>query len=663
MATTEKNILFKLYAIAAAMFVFAIAITGKMLSIQVSDGAHYRALANERNVKNDTIQANRGNIYADDGSLLATSISKYDIRFDAVTVKQSTFDKHIKALSDSLAIMLGKNSRYYQQKLKRARKNKKRYELIARNLRYSDYKRIKGFPLFNLGAYKGGLIIEQRTVREHPIGKIARRTIGYERSDGQGNYTRPGIEGGYIDYLKGVNGHRLKQKIAKGQWKPINDENEVEPQDGYDLITTINVNIQDIAYHALLEQLKAYEADHGTVIVMETKTGEVKAMANLGKASNDTYYERLIYGVGESHEPGSTFKLMAMVAALEDKVIDTSYVVDTSGGVMTFFGKYKVVDSKRGGYGKISAARAFEVSSNVGLVKIINNHYKNNPKRFVESLYKMNLNDKLGLKIKGEGSPKIPHPDQKDWSGISLPWMAYGYGVALTPLQTLTFYNAIANNGEMVRPRFVKEIRSWDKPVEVFDKDVINPKICSQETIDKVKEMMKNVVVRGTASNLYSKDFSMAGKTGTCQTNYSQGKSEVEYVASFSGYFPADNPKYSCIVVIHKPNKQKGYYGADVAGPVFKKIAQKIYKDAPIIDEVELNGIAQVEEKNYAVYSELMGQKKVPSVVGMTAMDAIALLENLGLKVVIKGEGIVKRQSLKKGEAIDRNKTIVLELS
>ena len=663
MATTEKNILFKLYAIAAAMFVFAIAITGKMLSIQVSDGAHYRALANERNVKNDTIQANRGNIYADDGSLLATSISKYDIRFDAVTVKQSTFDRHIKALSDSLAIMLGKNSRYYQQKLKRARKNKKRYELIARNLRYSDYKRIKGFPLFNLGAYKGGLIIEQRTVREHPIGKIARRTIGYERSDGQGNYTRPGIEGGYIDYLKGVNGHRLKQKIAKGQWKPINDENEVEPQDGYDLITTINVNIQDIAYHALLEQLKAYEADHGTVIVMETKTGEVKAMANLGKASNDTYYERLIYGVGESHEPGSTFKLMAMVAALEDKVIDTSYVVDTSGGVMTFFGKYKVVDSKRGGYGKISAARAFEVSSNVGLVKIINNHYKNNPKRFVESLYKMNLNDKLGLKIKGEGSPKIPHPDQKDWSGISLPWMAYGYGVALTPLQTLTFYNAIANNGEMVRPRFVKEIRSWDKPVEVFDKDVINPKICSQETIDKVKEMMKNVVVRGTASNLYSKDFSMAGKTGTCQTNYSQGKSEVEYVASFSGYFPADNPKYSCIVVIHKPNKQKGYYGADVAGPVFKKIAQKIYKDAPIIDEVELNGIAQVEEKNYAVYSELMGQKKVPSVVGMTAMDAIALLENLGLKVVIKGEGVVKRQSLKKGEAIDRNKTIVLELS
>lgn len=663
MATTEKNILFKLYAIAVTMFIFAIAITGKMLSIQVSDGAHYRALANERNVKNDTIQANRGNIYADDGSLLATSISKYDIRFDAVTVKQTTFDKHVKALSDSLAIMLGKNSRYYQQKLKRARKNKKRYELIARNLRYSDYKRIKSFPLFNLGAYKGGLIIEQRTVREHPIGKIARRTIGYERSDGQGNFTRPGIEGGYIDYLKGVNGHRLKQKIAKGQWKPINDENEVEPQDGYDLITTINVNIQDIAYHALLEQLRAYEADHGTVIVMETKTGEVKAMANLGKASNDTYYERLIYGVGESHEPGSTFKLMAMVAALEDKVIDTSYVVDTSGGVMTFFGKYKVVDSKRGGYGKISAARAFEVSSNVGLVKIINNHYKNNPKRFVESLYKMNLNDKLGLKIKGEGAPKIPHPDQKDWSGISLPWMAYGYGVALTPLQTLTFYNAIANNGEMVRPRFVKEIRSWDKPVEVFNKDVINPQICSQETIDKVREMMKNVVVRGTASNLYSKDFSMAGKTGTCQTNYSQGKSEVEYVASFSGYFPADNPKYSCIVVIHKPNKQKGYYGADVAGPVFKKIAQKIYKDAPIIDEVELQGIEKVEEKSYAVYNELVGGKKVPNVTGMNAMDAIALLENLGLKVIVKGEGIVKKQSLRKGEPVVHNKTIVLELS
>ena len=397
---------------------------------------------------------------------------------------------------------------------------------------------------------------------------------------------------------------------------------------------------------------------------METKTGEVKAIANLGRSRSGKYYERLNYAVGESHEPGSTFKLMAMVAALEDKVIDTNYVVNTTGGELTFYGKYKVRDSRRGGYGKISAARAFEVSSNVGLVKIINEKYKSNPNKFVERLNKMNVGDKLGIKIKGEGEPKIPHPDQRDWSGISLPWMAYGYGVSLTPLQTLTYYNAIANDGEMVKPRFVKEIRSWDKTVELYEKDVINPKICSQLTIDKVKKMMENVVVKGTASNLYSKEFSMAGKTGTCQTNYStNNKTSVEYIASFSGYFPADNPKYSCIVVIHKPNKTKGYYGADVAGPVFKKIAQKIYKDAPVVDEVNFNDlILDSEEKSYKKYEDVAQSKTVPSVLGMSAMDAISVLENLGLNVRINGTGKVKRQSLNKGEKLVKNKTIVLDL-
>lgn len=648
------------------MFLFAAAVVVKLLTIQISEGAHYRQLANQQNTKNDTIPANRGNIYADDGSLLATSIPKYDIRWDAVTVKAEVLDKNIKLLSDSLSLMLGKNASYYREKLRSAKRNKKRYESIARNLGYADYIRIKNFPLFNLGPYKGGLIVEQRTVREHPIGGIAHRTIGYERKNEHGRWFGPGLEGAddYKMFLRGRDGHRLKQRIAKGQWKPINDDNEIEPQDGYDLVTTLNVNIQDIAHHALLEQLEEYEADHGCVVVMETRTGEIKAIANLARGSSGKYFEKRNYAVWESHEPGSTFKLMAMVAALEDKVVDTSYVVNTTGGEMTFYGKYKVRDSRRGGYGKVSAARAFEVSSNVGLVKIINDNYKRNPKKFVKRLQDMNLDNQIGLPIKGEGEPKIPHPDDKDWSGISLPWMAYGYGVSLTPLQTLTFYNAIANDGEMVKPRFVKEIRSWDKTIEQFDKEVINPQICSQGTIDKVKEMMKNVVVRGTASNLYSENFSMAGKTGTCQTNYSTGnKTSVEYIASFSGYFPADNPKYSCIVVIHKPNKQKGYYGADVAGPVFKKIAHKIYRDSPIIDNVDFSEVDDVVDlKSFDKYESVTSSAVVPNVIGMHGMDAVAALENLGLKVKVIGSGKVKKQSLNKGEKLDKNKTIVLEL-
>ena len=633
----------------------------KLFSIQYVHGNKYRDLAVQRTVKKDVIEANRGSIYADDGSLLATSVPKYDIRFDAVTVSEENFNTEVNSLADSLAGLLGKSSGYYKEKLKKARRNKNRYTLIARNLGYSDYIKIKSFPIFKLGAYKGGIIVEQRTIREHPIAGIARRTIGWQSSGA-------GIEGAYgKDYLEGVDGERLKQKIAKGQYKPINDENEVEPKNGLDVISTINVNIQDIAHHALLEQLEKFEAEHGTVVVMETNSGEVKAIANLKRNSKGKYTEQLNHAIGEAHEPGSTFKLMVMVAALEDKAVDSSTVVDTENGILTFYGKH-VRDSKRGGYGKISAARAFEVSSNTGIVKLVQKGFKDDPERFVNRLYNMGLNDKLGVAIKGEGRPMIPHPNDKIWSGISLPWMAYGYGVLLTPLQTLTFYNAIANNGEMVKPHFVKEVRDFKsrKPIKTFEKEVINPKICSDATIGKVKEMMRNVVVRGTAANIYSEDFSMAGKTGTCITDYGNKNAKKQYVASFSGYFPADNPKYSCIVVIHKPNTSIGYYGNVVAAPVFKKIAKKIYTDTPVVDEVEIGKSEyKVLEEKYEEYlvKSRKENKGVPNVIGMSGMDAISFLENLGLKVKVIGNGKVRKQSLNVGEKIDVSKEIVLELS
>ncbi|MCB0427220.1 MAG: transpeptidase family protein [Mangrovimonas sp.] len=648
------------------MFIFAIAIVVKICDIQFVHGDTYRDLAETRTVKNVTIPANRGNIYSADGSLLATSVPKYDIRIDALAPSDATFNKYLVSLSDSLSRYSGKSSSYYQNQLRKARANKNRYFLLARNIGYSDYARMRNFPMLNLGAFKGGLIVEQTTKREYPMGGIAQRSIGYERYDEDGNVTRPGIDGAYgVQYLRGVDGHRLKQKIGNGQWKPLTDYNEIEPRDGYDVYSTIDTNIQDIAHHALLEQLEKYKADHGCVVVMEVATGEIRAISNLGRTSDGYYYEKLNYAVGESHEPGSTFKLMAVTAALEDKVIDTSDVVDTKNGVLTFYGKH-VRDSHHGGYGKITVSEAFEVSSNTGIVQAIYGSYKNNPKKFVDRLDAMNLNNKLDLPILGEGTPIIPHPDDKQrWNGIALQWMAYGYGVSFTPLQTLTFYNAVANDGEMVKPRFIREVKEFDQTVERFDKEVINPKIASEETIKKVQQLLKNVVEKehGTGHRLYSSNFSMAGKTGTCQKDY-KNKEKLNYISSFAGYFPADNPKYSCIVVIHEPDKSVGYYGADVSGPVFKKIAQKIFTDTPIYDEVKTLEVKNTSVENeYQEYYSVVNNGKaiMPDVTGLPAMDAVSLLENMGLKVKFNGVGVVKKQSVEKGVKIKPNQTVELE--
>ncbi len=659
MAIEKKNILNRLYLLVGFMFLFATAIMYKIVDIQFVKGDFYRKKAEERTVKNFKIKANRGNVYTADGSLLATSVSKFDIRMDAVTVSNENFEQQIKGLSKALSKMLGKSASFYENNIRKARKNKNRYLLITRNLSYNQYLKIKAFPIFNLGVYKGGFIAEQRTVREHPIGKIAERAVGYDDYRG-----RVGIEGNFYKYLQGRDGKRLKQRIAKGQWKPLSDNNEVEPVDGKDIITTIDLNIQDIAHHALLAQLEKYEAEHGTVVVMEVKTGEIKAIANLGRNREGKYYERLNYAVGESHEPGSTFKLMSIMVALEDKVIDTATIVDTGEGKYNVYDR-TVRDTHKGGYGKISVARAFEVSSNIGIVKIIEQHYGNYPQKFIDGLKRMEVGKKLDIPIKGEGIPKLPDPsDKKNWYGTSLAWMTHGYGVSITPLQTLTFYNAVANNGEMVKPRFIKEIRAQDRVIKTFEKEVINPKICSQETIDKVKEMMKNVVKRGTATNIYNKNYELAGKTGTSQTEYWTGK--TKYISSFVGYFPANNPQYSCIVIIHKPKKEIGYYGADVAGPVFKQIAHKIYTETPLIDKVKgLKNIPRSINSGFETYYKIAREqpKKMPDLKNMSGMDAVALLENLGMKVLFKGTGKVKRQSVKAGEKLDKNVIIELTLS
>ena len=669
MSEKESNILNKLYFISGCMFVFALMVVFKLTKIQFVEGESYRALAEKRTLKDVIIPANRGNVYSLHGNLLATSVPKYDIRIDLLASSSRDFESYIGGLCDSISNFYNNSSQDLQQRIRKARANKNRYFLLARNLGYSDYLNFRSFPLLNLGAYKGGLIVDQKTKRDYPLGAIAQRSIGYERTDDDGFITRVGIDGAFgKDYLRGVDGKRLKQSIGKGQWKPIDDFNQIEPQDGYDVYTTLDVNIQDIAHHALLEQLEIYKADHGTVVVMETETGEIRAISNLGKNANGKYYERLNYAIGESHEPGSTFKLMALAVALEDRKIDTTTLVDTKNGILSFYGK-KVRDSKKGGYGEISVGEAFEVSSNTGIVSAIHEAYKKDPSSFVDGLYRMNLHDSLGLTLVGEGKSIIPDPRIKNtrWSGIALQWMAYGYGVSLTPLQTLTFYNAIANGGTMVKPRFIKEVRAIDQTVKVFGTEVINPQICKPETIKKLQALLKNVVEKphGTGHRLYSENFSMAGKTGTCQMNYTN-KEQLKYISTFSGYFPADSPKYSCIVVIHEPDKGVGYYGADVSGPVFKKIAQKIYTDAPTVASIEkLNLKSKSVEREHQDYYEIAQNYKsiMPNLKGMPAMDAIVILENMGLNVTIIGCGIVRKQSVKRGQKVTPQTNITLELS
>jgi cell division protein FtsI (penicillin-binding protein 3) len=661
MMNKETLALKRFYVVAVGLFLVAGAVVFRLSQIQYVQGDEFRAIAAEKTTQNIPIKANRGNIYAIDGSLLATSVSRYDIRFDALTVSASNFEKLIPELSRSLGAYFGRSSSYYQNLLQKARSSKNRYQIIARDLNYTDFLAVKQMPLLNLGPNRGGLIVVQKPTREHPMGKIAERLVGHNTTSDTMQYT-VGLEAAFDSFLRGQDGHRLKQKIAKGQWKPVSDENELEPRDGFDVVTTIDINIQDIAHHALLSQLEYYEAEHGTVVVMEVTTGAVRALANLGRTDKGTYYEKLNYAVGESHEPGSTFKTIAFAAALQDRAIDTAQIVDTRLGSKAFYGRM-ITDTK--GHGKISAARALEVSSNIGLASLIDDSYNQEPERWLNYFKEWRLDTVLGLPISGEGRPEIPRPGDAKWSKNALPSMAYGYNLRMTPLQILTFYNALANNGRMVKPRFVDRIISDNKIIHEYGPEVINPKILADEPLSQVQDVLKNIVTRGTGRALYSEYFSIAGKTGTARTEYwmEDWDKDRRYISSFAGYFPAEQPKYSCIVVIHKPSTKKGYYGADVTGPVFKRIAQKIYTDSPIRDTINLPVKplpVLLDQENQISQALSESAQGIPDVRGWALMDAIAVLENLGLAVEVRGHGKIVKQTPEPGIALGQTQKVIL---
>lgn len=702
----KKNTIKRIYVVYFGILLLAAGIVSKASIIIFIEGDKWEAKAAAHTLKYNKVEAVRGNIYANDGSLLATSIPRYEIRFDSksAAITDKIFKKEIDSLCFHLAQTFeGKSKNQWKNELISSRNRSARYHLIARRVSYIKLKKVKTFPLFRKGRYKGGFIYIQKNRREKPFQILASRTIGYSRE----NSKPVGLEGAYEKELSGISGIRLEQKIAGGVWKPVNDDNEIEPEDGADIVTTIDVNIQDVAENALLEQLLKQDAHHGCVVLMEVKTGQVKAIANLTRSSEGKYGEQYNYAVGESTEPGSTFKLASLIAAMEDGYIELDDSIETGNGVYKFYDQ-KMYDSHVGGFGTITVKQVFEKSSNIGVAKIINDNYAKNPQKFIDRLYKMNLNQKLDLEIFGEGTPHIKSANNPTWSGISLPWISHGYEVSLTPLQILTFYNAVANDGVMVKPQFVQEIRKMGKIVQTMEPQIINPAICSKQTIIKAKKMLEGVVENGTAKNLKNADYKIAGKTGTAQifnreTGTYKNKKNMSYQASFVGYFPADQPKYTCIVIVIAPSKDV-YYGNLVAGPIFKKIADKVYATSinihkelqnieglatrttiPISKNGNYNDLGKVYKeldikenwksdpgtwvitstgsKNVALYRRAYKNKIIPNVVGMDLKDAIYLMENMGIQVEFEGRGVIKEQTPKAGAPITGAEIVKLKFT
>ena len=679
------------------MLVFALCVSAKIGHIQFVEGEKWAKMSEEINFDYKKVKATRGNIYSDNGSLLATDLPFYRVAIDPTLAKDQIFRKGI----DSLSIMLSRfykdrSAKDYKELLKDARATGKQYlTLNRRQINYLTKKEMMRWPIFRDGRYKGGVIFEKMDVRYRPFSNLSRRTVGYVNEDGKG----AGLEYSFNEALGGQNGEALFQKIAGGTWKPVFDGNNIKAIDGLDIKTTIDINLQDVAETSLYNAMKQHNADEGTVVVMEVKTGHIKAISNLSSDGSGDYVEKFNHAVGGSIEPGSTFKLVTMMALLEDTNIELSDSINTGNGEYTFYNK-KVRDHEEGGYGRITIKDAFERSSNIAMAKLMDKHFGTKPSKFLEYVDNLKLSKPLGLQITGEAYPKITRPKDKNWSGITLPWMAYGYGFEVSPLHTLTLYNAVANDGKMIKPIFVTSISQADKIKQEFETETLNSKICSNKTLNQLKLLLEGVVDRGTAKNLKNSYYRIAGKTGTAVI-LKDGRYEKKYITSFVGYFPAHAPKYSAIVLIKNP-KGIHQYGNSVAGPVFKDIADNIYsRDInlhlamekrktlepgvfPVIragkqdeltmlsNELGISNHAATEEEwikaakdgSAVVWKRnAVVRDHVPDVTGMTFRDAIFLLEKSGLRVSYEGKGRVAGQSLSPGTRISKGSKIYLRLS
>ncbi len=687
----KDEIIIRTYIIFLAFVLVGFVILGRVVQIGVLEGDRWRSRGDSLYVRHRPIEAERGNILSIDGRLLVTSLPLFDVRMDLLSVSKEKFVKNV----DSLALCLSRyvnssiSERSYRDMLWRERQAGNRYFMIKDEVSYSEMERIKSFPLFRLGQHNGGLIIVKRSRRERPFRVLASRTLGSVREG-----AKPvGLEGYYDRVLGGEKGSQLVQKVAKDIWVPVDDISDYEPKRGQDIVTNIDIDIQDVAQQALYKSITHHDALGGCAVVMDVKTGAIKAMANMTRVGDDIG-EYFNYAVGSATEPGSTFKLATMMALFEDGYISPTDRVNIGDGVVEICGK-KIRDSEKHGVTNPTMRQVFAMSSNVGVAVTAHKYYKTNAKKFVQRLNQFGLNDRVGIDLDGEPKPYIKEAYNEDqhWSCTSVPWMAHGYELTMTPLQILTFYNAVANKGKMMKPQLVHQILEYSDPIRTIKPEVLDDRICSRSTIEFALDLLKSTSdSNGTAKALKNRLYTIAGKTGTAVTNYYKGdvNEGKKYQASYTGFFPADDPVYSCIVVVYEP-KANGFYGSSAAMPVFKEIADycvssqfilpeesSVAESAPVQHQMRAGGYA-TDLRTILHYSgvpfnnncmnewatlipdahrlELAGHNsasgQIPDVRGMGLRDALFILENKGIKVRLQGHGRVKQQSITPGTKAD----------
>ena len=694
----------RVYLLFGMVLLFAALILVQVGRIQFFQRAKWEKRAESERVYYKKIIAARGNILSDDGTILATSQPFFRLSMDPGAIKRDeieNFDGLLDELSRNLARQFGNsefNSQHFKDLILKGIKRKDRHiYLVKRPVTYQEYKMARAWPLLNQSRYKGGLITERlNNKRFYPFKDLAKISLGVLAND---SLALKGVEYSFNGFLRGLDGNLLVQRISRDIEIPLEQYGKNDAEDGLDVVTTLNIEMQDIAEAALREALERHLAEYGVVILMEVETGEIKAMANLKKSVNGGYYEGLNYAVSGRTEPGSTFKLASMIAALEDKAINLNDTVDTGEGYLQYYDKTM---RDHVAHGKITYREGFELSSNVATSKMINDHYEKDPGQFIARLDQMGLLKPVKSQIIGEPNPTIVRPDDvNNWHGTTLPWLSIGYIIELTPLQTTTFYNAVANKGRMVQPLVVKEVRRGSKIEEKFEPEVLKKSICSKSTLEAVRKLLEGVVDHGTAENIKTDLYKIAGKTGTTQKAVDGHYQRGVYQASFVGYFPADNPKYTCYVLIDEPSNGV-FYGSSVAAPVFRKIADQVFSmdrelSRPFREEFSnnqtKNPVTRIVNQQNAelVYNKLdistpsqpesrwvQAQREgamvkfrpmslkpgiMPDVRGMSSRDALTLLENHGLKVVLKGSGKVRSQSLEAGRRFSQLQQITLELN
>lgn len=706
--TIRNEVLYRLYVVVACVVIVAIVIFGKAFQISMLEGEYWRERAEDKYVQFRKLEADRGNILSSNGSLLATSLPYFDVAFDPNSsgMLESDFNQYIDSLAYCLATYVDPTYTpgAYRDLLIQKRLEGAQYVPIKKNVSFEQIKLIREFPLFNQGQFKGGLIVMPKFRRERPFGLLAHRTIGYVRE----GITPVGLEGRYNEVLAGEDGQQLMMRVGDDIWKPIEDLAKIEPKSGKDILTTIDLDIQDITEEALYRAVDRHRAQYGVAIVMEVETGAIKAISNIGRTPEGNLWETYNYAIGSATEPGSTFKLATMMALLETGRVNLTDSVDLEQGKVKFY-KEEMQDAYPHKLDTVSVQHVFEMSSNVGMAKLVQRYFGDTKKEeeFIKILKEFNLHLKTGVDIEGEAAPLIKeaYDTPSGWSGTTLPWMSTGYEVLLTPLQILNFYNAVANNGTMMKPYLVSEVLEYGNTVDRFPPTVIKRRIASKRVIEQAQLLLEAVVENGTAAKLKTDKYRFSGKTGTAQVNYKRLNEKTHvggYQASFVGYFPSEAPKYSCIVLISEP-KLFGIYGGEVALPVFREIADQIFAtqldlQQPINAEAkpvlvknqlpdwnigdrkemeflleEFNITFETQEESPVVLLRAqsdtlsllpytISKKRIPSVVGMGLRDALYILENLGLRVEISsGVGRVIQQSIKPGTPA-RGQTVYLRL-